>query len=78
MGWSDYQRLLPGGRGLARFKSLVRNFIGDELMWEVNLVLRSDETPAAQVGCCGLLGQSAWLSPDEVEHDADDFVLSSQ
>lgn len=78
MGWPDYQRLLPGGAGLERLADLVRGYIGDELLWELNLILQRPDTPALELGVCGQLGRSSWLSPESLEHDADDLVLTDR
>ncbi|MCA9265430.1 MAG: type VI secretion system baseplate subunit TssG, partial [Planctomycetales bacterium] len=78
MGWDDYQRLLPSGGGLKRLVALVRNYIGEELMWDLNVVLRREETPGVHLGVAGQLGRSCWICPEALTADADDLVLSSQ
>src|SRR4029077_10146963 len=39
MSLADYYRILPDGRSLARLAPIVRNYVGDELSWDVMLVL---------------------------------------
>jgi type VI secretion system protein ImpH len=77
MTWQDYERLLPGGSGLRRLVSLVRNYIGDELMWDLQLILQASQTPPAQLACCGQLGRSTWLCPESVTRDASDLILAA-
>jgi type VI secretion system protein ImpH len=36
----NYERLLPGGASLQRVVAMVKNYVGDELSWDVNLILR--------------------------------------
>ena len=38
-------RLLPGGTSFHRLIPIVRNYAGDTLVWDVNLILRRDEVP---------------------------------
>ncbi len=36
---ADYERLLPGGLSFHRLIPIVRNYAGDVLIWDVNLIL---------------------------------------
>lgn len=47
VGLSDYKRLLPGGDSLQRLKSLVNNYMGEAMMWDMNLVLAKGEAEQA-------------------------------
>ena len=75
MSWDDYQRLLPSGSGFERLSSIVKNYIGDELMWDLQLILQQGEIPSASLGMRSTLGRSTWISKDAIEHDAADLVL---
>ena len=63
-------RFLPGTPALARLRAIVRNYVGDQLDWDVNLVLRGQEVPQAQLGANTQLGLTSWIGsedhPDEV------------
>lgn len=61
LGLADYERLLPGGESLARLQSIVRNYAGDSLDWDVNLVLAGDEIPSASLGGTTRLGHTSWI-----------------
>jgi type VI secretion system protein ImpH len=76
MGYTDYQRMLPGGDSLRRLIDWVQNYIGDELSWDVQLILRKEEAPAAQLGRSGRLGWSTWIKAKPLPHDADNLVLN--
>jgi type VI secretion system protein ImpH len=78
VGLDDYRRLLPGGDSLPKLIDLVRNYLGDELIWELKLILRRDEAPPLQLGTSGHLGLNAWLEPDSLPRDADDFCWNPQ
>jgi type VI secretion system protein ImpH len=75
MGYNDYQRMLPGGDSLRRLIAWVRNYIGDELSWDVQLILKKEEVPAAQLGKSGLLGWSTWTKAKPMPRDADNLIL---
>lgn len=75
LSYEDYQRLLPGSGSLARLKSIVRNYVGDALDWDVNLVLRAEDVPQAKLGETMRLGQTCWIGDNETTQDADDLYL---
>lgn len=66
---------LPGSRGLKRLVDLVRNYLGDEFAWDVQLILKRDEVPALELGRQGRLGWTSWLGGKPRLRDADDVVL---
>ena len=41
VGLEEYERLLPGGPSLARLAAIVRNYVGDTVDWDVNVILRA-------------------------------------
>lgn len=71
----DYRRLLPGGAALERVVATVRNYIGYELDWDVQLILRRDQVPSMQLGVQGQLGWTTWLLGAPAARDADDLQL---
>jgi len=77
MCFSDYERLLPRSESLGRFATWIHNYIGDELSWELNLVLRHEEIPKVRLGELGQLGWTTWLGGRKFEKDADDLILQN-
>ena len=75
MTLADYERMLPHTPSFRRLVDLVRNYIGDELIWDVQLVLRADEVPRARLGCYGQLGRTTWVSSVPRDRDASDAVV---
>jgi type VI secretion system protein ImpH len=75
LGIEDFERMLPGGEHLPRLLALVRNYVGDELAWDVNLILKKEQVPPLKLGAGGRLGWSTWLSSQTPERDADDLYL---
>ena len=74
---AEYERLLPGGLSFHRLVPIVRNWAGDVLAWDVNMVLRREEVPAIRLGRAGLLGWTTWLLPRRAETDAGDLFLEA-
>lgn len=75
LSYEDYQRLLPGGSSLGRLRAIVRNYVGDALDWDVNLVLRAQDIPKAKLGETVRLGQTGWIGDKKITKDADDLFL---
>jgi type VI secretion system protein ImpH len=71
----DYQCLLPGSDGLVRLGTLVRSYNGEELTWDVNLVLIKEDVPPLVLGGPEKLGWTTWLAGPPRTHDADDLFL---
>ena len=72
----DLDGLLPGGESLAQLAAVVRNYVGDELNWDLQLILRKEEVPPIRLGESGQLGWTTWLMPRAKDEDADDIVLN--
>ena len=75
MSYSDYLRMLPGGDSLRRLIDWVKNYVGEELAWDVQLILKKEEVPAAQLGKSGRLGWSTWTKAKPMPRDADNLIL---
>jgi type VI secretion system protein ImpH len=74
---NEYLRLLPGGASFHRLVPIVRNYAGDALTWDVNMILKREEVPATRLGQQGRLGWTTWLSPRRHETDAADLFLDA-
>jgi type VI secretion system protein ImpH len=74
---AEYLRLLPGGLSFHRLIPIVRNYVGDTLLWDVNLVLRAEDVPAVVLGRQGRLGWTSWLMPRRAPADAADLFLDA-
>lgn len=76
MGLSRYRQLLPGKASLRRLIDWVRLYVGLELTWDLQLVLRKEEVPPFKLGGIGSqLGLTTWLRTQSLEADADNLVL---
>ncbi|MDQ5907960.1 MAG: type secretion system protein ImpH [Pseudomonadota bacterium] len=77
MSLADFQRFLPGSASLRRLVAWVRNYVGDELLWDVNLVLKKEEVPPLKLGEGSQLGWTTWLTSQPLAQDADDVKLDA-
>lgn len=57
----QFDSMLPGGRNLPKLRALVRNYIGDELEWDLRLILDTRTDDQLALGR-SRLGFSSWLS----------------
>jgi len=64
IGRADLESLLPDGGRLKLIATIIRNYLADELGWELKLVVRPAEVPSTQLGVSGKLGWNSWLAPD--------------
>lgn len=75
----QYNALLPGAAGYRTLQNLVSFFSGNQLDFELQLVLARDEVPASVLGssesAAPTLGWCSWLRTEPLTHDPDDTVL---
>ena len=71
----EYERFLPGRDSGKRLRAMVRNYVGDSMNWDVNLVLKKDKVPAVKLGENDLLGWNTWLGDRVGNNDASDLLL---
>lgn len=71
----QYQRLLPSGNSLQRLVSIVKNYIGMELSWDIQLILEKRQAPLLKLGKNAQLGWTTWLKKDSFDKDHQDLIL---
>jgi len=76
MDLDQYRALLPGGASLVELIAIVRNYAGDELVWDLNLVLRYQEVPSLRLDGGAQLGWTSWLGTRQEKRDADELMLN--
>ncbi|MDX8346881.1 type VI secretion system baseplate subunit TssG [Cognatiyoonia sp. IB215446] len=72
----DYRRLLPGGQSFKKLAAIIRNYLGDTLEWEANLILQKAEVPQCALGQSADLGLTSWIG-ERPDRDADDLYLTT-
>jgi len=60
IGFDEFADFLPGATGLRDLGELIRLYTNDEWSWQLRLLLRGDEVPAARLGDGARLGWSSW------------------
>lgn len=60
----DYHRFLPIGDRIGRLVPLVRNYIGDELAWDIRLIFNSDDINPIRLDGSSRLGWTSRLADD--------------
>jgi type VI secretion system protein ImpH len=78
MDLDRYFDFLPGGRSLTRLVDWVRNWVGFEFDWDLQLVLARNEVPGIRLGREGHLGWTSWLGTRPAATDADDLTLAPE
>lgn len=81
MNLEDYRRMLPSGSSFRRMADWVRNYVGDQLSWDVRLVLAQEEVPKTRLGGSdpakgSRLGWTTWIKSAPSDRDADQLVLN--
>jgi type VI secretion system protein ImpH len=71
----QFRWFLPGAQGLPLLIAVVRNYIGDELRWDVKLELMRDETRPLELGVNALLGRTSWIVARVGQGDWKDLIL---
>ncbi|HRB29339.1 MAG: type VI secretion system baseplate subunit TssG [Nitrosomonas sp.] len=71
----QFQSLLPNGEKITAFSDLVKNYIGFEFKWDLNLILKKEEVPTARLGKHSWLGWNSWLATKSRTNDARDMFI---
>ena len=72
----EYESLLPSGKRLEALVAIVRNYLGDEMTWDVRLILKKEEVTAVKLNQGARLGWTSWMGHRDVNKDADDLLLN--
>jgi type VI secretion system protein ImpH len=77
MDWNRYLSMLPSGNRLEHLIDWVRNYVGEELEWDVCLILNREEVAQTCLGRQGQLGWTTWLKREDTifDHDPEDLRL---
>lgn len=80
----QFRSMLPNApdarnaRSLRHLTALVRNYVGEELKWDVRLHLRRDAVRALQLGVNAQLGRTSWIASTAGGSDWEDLVLDPE
>jgi type VI secretion system protein ImpH len=79
LSYDQFRRFMPDGDGLRPLGHLTRTYVGTELSFDVQLVLRPGEAPPCRLGGDGepgLLGWNTWVFCGDLPRAVDDAVFS--
>lgn len=71
----EYHRFLPIGDRIGRLVPLVRNYVGDELAWDVRLIFNSDDIQPARLDGSSRLGWTSRLADDSGSDYECDLII---
>jgi len=77
MTLKKYELMLPGKKRYATLKDWVRNYVGDALNWELQLILKAADVPVVRLGESGQLGWTTWLQSYPFEDDVRNLTIES-
>jgi type VI secretion system protein ImpH len=73
-----YEALLPGGAAHRPLVDWVRNYVGIEFAWDVDLVLRREDMSGCQLGGTARLGWTTWVLGSAPTRDGDELRLDPE
>jgi type VI secretion system protein ImpH len=77
MSLEKYEQMLPGKKRYATLKDWIRNYVGDALNWELQLILKAADVPVVRLGESGRLGWTTWLQSYPFEEDVRNLTIES-
>jgi type VI secretion system protein ImpH len=83
LNYEQFLQLTPGGKQLRLLGQFVRMYVGVELDFDIQPVLRKDEVPMCQLGASAAgggarLGWNTWIRSLPMSNDADDAAFISE
>ena len=76
LSFQQYESLLPAGQRLKKLIAIVHNYIGYELVWDINLILKAEDVKGIKLGESGRLGWTSWLGLKTSVRDANPLILN--
>nr|WP_312989585.1 type VI secretion system baseplate subunit TssG [Comamonas koreensis] len=73
-----YECFLPRHRGSAQIRDWVRDYIGIEMDWDLQLLLAAKEVPPSTLGGPTRLGWTTWLGQRTSQQPADELCLNPE
>ena len=81
LSYDDYCRMLPQGESMRRLIAWVCNYVDLSLEWDVQLILKKEQTPALRLGGppSGMirLGWTTWLKSAPMARDPDQLLVNA-
>jgi type VI secretion system protein ImpH len=71
----QFRRMLPGAESVEQLAALVRAYVGDELQWDLRLILSADTTDQLELGRNGRLGWNTRLGRSQKTAHPEDLIV---
>ena len=71
----QFFRLLPDQSGHRSLSAFVRNYLGEQLLWDARLILKKEEVPRTRIGSSARIGLTTWMRKHELSQDATDVRI---
>jgi type VI secretion system protein ImpH len=71
----QYLKMLPGGESMRHLKDIVRNYVGDELAWDIKLIMKKEDMPSLKLGITGKLGWTSRIWSKVIDKDVDALII---
>lgn len=78
LGLDRYESFLPSGKSFKSLVAVVRNYIGIEYLWEINLILKKEEKPVTCLGVSGALGWTSWIESEHQLDHVEDLLIQTE
>ena len=66
---NEYESTLPGSKQLKLINETIKNYMRDEIQWEIILLLKKAEVPTTKIGKYGRLGWTSWLKAESISNE---------
>lgn len=73
---AEYESLLPSGQRLKALIAIVRNYLGDEMTWDLRLILKKEQVSGVSLNQGARLGWTSWLGNRESDKNASELLLN--
>jgi len=73
---AEYNSLLPSGQRLKTLVAIIRNYLGDEMSWDIRLILKKEQVKGVSLNQGERLGWTSWLGKRKSNEDAGELLLN--
>ena len=63
----DYERFLPGAKSRERLEEWVRYYTGVMMDWDIQLLMKAEDSEPMQLGRQGSLRRNSWIGPSKAD-----------
>jgi type VI secretion system protein ImpH len=75
---AQYRRFLPGGAAVRALRDWVRQYVGFDFVWDMQVALAAPDVQGVRLGSADPLGYATWLGTPRVRTDRADLVFAPE